>query len=462
VRTERDALGPLDLPDDCLYGIHTVRALVNFGTGPERHDREFVRAYLLVKKACALANAELGYLDRARAQALTAAIDSLIDQGRFDDVVVNPVSGGAGTSLNMNINEVIANTALVMSGRRPGDYGYIHPIDHVNMHQSTNDTYPSALRIAMLVRLNRLEDALVRLQGALQEKERAFSDLLALGRTELMDALPMTWGMRFGAWAEAVGRDRWRIFKARERIKVLNLGGTAIGTGFNAPQRYIFLVTEKIREVTNLAVTRAENMVEATQNQDAVVEVSGLLRTCAVNLMKISEDMRLLASGPSGGIGEVVLKALQEGSSIMPGKINPVMCEHATQVCLSVMAYDWLVANAVALGNLELSQFLPLAAHSVLKAMSILEDAVSRFCSGVVEGLGLDREKVKENLDDSVAVLTYLAPVIGHEAASEVYTAMRQDRRSIRQILADKGIMTPETFDELVSSHAVRRTGYRT
>jgi aspartate ammonia-lyase len=461
MRTEHDALGSLELPDECPYGIHTARALLNFGDIGERHDPVFVRAYLLVKKAAARTNAELGFLDRDKASAIAGAIDDMLDGEDFEDIVVNPLSGGAGTSLNMNVNEVIANRALVRTGRARGDYAFVHPLDHVNMHQSTNDTYPSALKLAMLMHLDRLEEAIVRLQGSLQAKEKEFAGILRLGRTELQDALPVTAGMQFAAYAEAVARDRWRIFKARERIKVLNLGGTAIGTGFNAPQKYIFLIIEKLKELTGLAVTRAENMVDATQNLDAIVEVSGLVRTCCVNLMKISEDLRLLSSGPSGGIGEVVLPALQEGSSIMPGKVNPVLCEFASQNALLVMGFDAVIAQASALGNLELNQFLPLVSYLVLKSMSLLHLTLVRFEERVVAGIDLDRDRMGRNLNDSLAILTYLSPYIGHEAAGKVYRLMRHDPRTLRQIILDEGILTQQRLDELLSPERIRMMGYR-
>ncbi len=461
MRTEHDALGSMELPDDTLWGIHTARALENFGDVQERHDELFVRAYLLVKKAAAQANTELGHLEKDKAQAIVSAIDAWLAGGDFSAIVVNPVSGGAGTSLNMNVNEVIANRALQLAGKRCGEYAFIHPLDHVNMHQSTNDTYPSALKIAMLMHLDGLEDALIRLQESLQAKEREYAGILKLGRTELADALPITAGMQFAAYAEAIARDRWRIFKARERIKVLNMGGTAIGTGFNAPQKYIFLVTQKLKSLTGLAITRAENMVEATQNLDAIVEVSGLIRTCAVNLMKISEDLRLLSSGPSGGIGEVVLPALQEGSTIMPGKVNPVMCEFASQTALLVMGYDNMVSQAAALGNLELNQFYPLVSYLVLRSMSGLRLALNQFEAKLIRGLALNADRIAANLNDSVAILTYLSQYIGHEASARLYHIVKQDSRKLREIIIDEKVLTAQQYDELVSPERIRMMGYR-
>jgi aspartate ammonia-lyase len=461
VRREEDSIGSFGIPDDAFYGVHTARALDNFGDIGERHDPVFTRAYLLVKKAAAQANAELGYLEKDKADCILKAIDSLLEIDHHEDIVINPISGGAGTSLNMNVNEVIANRALVIAGKEKGDYAFIHPIDHVNLHQSTNDTYPSAVRVAMLTHLDKLEDALVKLQEALQEKEKEWGGILKLGRTELQDALPMTVGMQFAAYAEPIARDRWRIFKARERIKVLNLGGTAIGTGFNAPQKYIFLVIEKLKEATGLNVTRSENMVEATQNLDPVVEVSGLLKTCAVNLMKISEDLRFLSCGPSGGIGEIVLPAMQEGSSIMPGKVNPVILEFVSQTGLLVMAHDNTLSQAAALGNLELNQFFPLVSYLVLKSLTLLRLAVRQLEEKVIRGLTLNREKLDANLSDSVAVLTYLSQYIGHDRAAHVYQLFKQGGRSIKRIILDEKILTEKEFDELTSPERIRMMGYR-
>ena len=461
MRTENDFLGCLAIDDASYFGIHTQRAHDNFGDTGQRHDPVFLRAYLLVKKAAALANRELGYLETEKAGYIIAAIDLLVAGNAFDDFIVNPLCGGAGTSLNMNVNEVIANHALEIAGRAKGDYGFIHPLEHVNLHQSTNDTYPTALRVAMLIYLERLEAGLTGLQQALQEKERVFADVLRLGRTELQDALPMTAGMQFSAYAEAIGRDRWRIFKARERIKVVNLGGTATGTGFAAPQNYIFTAIERLREVTGLSVTRAENMVDATQNLDSLVEVSGLLKTLAVNLLKISEDLRLLSSGPAGGFAEIVLPAVQEGSSIMPGKVNPVILEFVSQAALLVMGNDGVIAHAAGMGNLELNQFYPLAATLMLSNLRSLELAVSRLAAKAIAGLELNREKIARNLSASIAVVTYLAQHIGHEAASQLYRRHLATGQPLRELIAEGGILTSEDFDRLLSPENIRMMGIK-
>jgi len=461
MRTEHDFLGCLEIDDACYFGIHTRRAYDNFGDTGQRHDPVFLRAYLLVKKAAALANRELGYLDPEKADHILGAIDAIIANSRFEDFILNPLSGGAGTSLNMNVNEVIANHALERAGRPKGDYGHIHPLHEVNLHQSTNDTYPTALKIALLANLERLEQELTGLQQALQDKERAFADVVRLGRTELQDALPLTSGMQFSAWAEAIGRDRWRIFKARERIKVVNLGGTAIGTGYGAPQKYIFTVIEKLRAVTGLSIARAENMVDATQNLDSIVEVSGLIKTLAVNLLKISEDLRLLSSGPAGGFAEVVLPAVQEGSSIMPGKVNPVILEFVGQAALLVMGNDSVIAHVAGLGSLELNQFYPLAATLMLTNMRSIELAVNRLHRKAVAGLELNHEKIGRHLSDSMAVATYLAQHIGHEAAAQLYRRHLATGLPLRQLIAEGGLLKAEDFDRLLSPENIRMMGIK-
>jgi aspartate ammonia-lyase len=461
MRVEKDFLGSIEIPDDVYYGINTARALENFGAGSGKIDPYFIKAYLLIKKAAALVNAEIKSLNDDKAQAITSAIDALLEKGVLDDICVNPVSGGAGTSLNMNINEVIANHALVMAGMQKGEYSFIHPLDDVNMHQSTNDTFPTALRAAMLMYLDVMEKSLISFQETLQQKEKEFADVIKLGRTEMQDALPITVGMQFSAYAEAIGRDRWRIFKSRERIKTVNLGGTAIGTGFNAPQEYIFKAADRLKQLTGLNISRAENLVDATQNLDQIVEVAGMVKTAAVNLMKISEDLRILSSGPEGGLGEFILPALQEGSTIMPGKVNPVMCEFITQSSIRVFANDQALATASAMGNLELNQFYPLVAHLVLDNMRLVNDSIQKLDSKVVRGLEINKERITKNVSSAVAVLTYLSQFIGHDKAAAAYERYQKGTGSVQEVLADGGIMDKARYEELVRPEKIRMVGFK-
>ncbi|WP_319780197.1 lyase family protein [Maridesulfovibrio sp.] len=310
-RIEKDSLGEMKIPADAYYGIHTRRAMLNFPLSGQRLHERFIRAFAQVKEACAAVNMKLGYLDESTGRAVIAACRDVSSGKLNDSIMVDPYQGGAGTSTNMNLNEVIANRAVEILGGEFGDYGLVHPVEHVNMHQSTNDVYPTALKVAVFTLLVDLEKEVSKLQEVLQAKESEFSRIVKVGRTQLMDAVPMTLGMTFGAFSDAVARDRWRLFKCRERIKKVNLGGTAIGTGLGAPREYILQVAGELKNLCGLPVSRSENLIDATQNTDSMVEVSGMLKSYAANLMKISNDLRLLGSGPETGIGEVKLPPRQ-------------------------------------------------------------------------------------------------------------------------------------------------------
>ncbi|MBN2754184.1 MAG: aspartate ammonia-lyase [Candidatus Goldbacteria bacterium] len=461
MRREKDFIGELQIPNDALYGINGARARENFGDFGEGTDPLFIKAFLLVKKACALASHENGYLSDIKTKMITDAVDELIKGDDNNQVIVNPISGGAGTPMNMNINELIANKALVLNGYKPGDYHILSPVDDVNLHQSTNDTYPSAFKTAVMFYLKELEPALASLQDSLQEKEKEYSDVIKLGRTELMDALPMTVGMQFSAYAEAIARDRWRVFKANERIKTLNLGGTATGTGFNAPQKYIFSAVNKLREITGLNISRAENLVDATQNLDSVVEVMAIVKTASVNLMKIAGDLRLQSGGPDGGIGEFILPAVQEGSSIMPGKVNPVIPEFVQQASMLIMGNDSVISNAASQGNFELNQFYPLVAALSLKNLWMLTHSIKLLDRGCIKGLKLNREKVASNLSSSVAVLTYLSQYIGHDKAAVFYQRYKNGEKDIKKMVTESGLIDNKTYDELVNSNRFKMTGLK-
>jgi aspartate ammonia-lyase len=422
MRTEHDMLGELQLPDDALYGIHTARALANFGGAPPEQP-ELIRAYAAVKLAAARTNHELGFLPDDVAAALEAACAELMDGRHLEHFPVSGLQGGAGTSLNLNVNEVLANLALRRLGLGPGRYDVVSPLDTVNLHQSTNDTYPTALKVAAIRACRRLDPALNTLQGAFQELERSCAHQVKMARTELMDAVPYTLGRQFGAMGEAFARDRWRVFKCEERLRVVNLGGTAIGTGLGAPRQYIFLVVERLREITGLGLARAENLVDATQNMDAFAEVSGILRTVGVNLLKIAGDLRLLASGPECGLGEIELPPRQAGSSIMPGKVNPVLPEHAAAVAMQLVAADTAVTQACAAGQLELNAFLPVVAHNLLGSMELLAGLLPRFTELCVRGI---RAAGKAPGLAATAWVTALVPHLGYERAAAVAKRMRE------------------------------------
>ncbi|WP_034643981.1 aspartate ammonia-lyase [Desulfovibrio inopinatus] len=458
-RSEHDALGCVEIPANALYGIHTARATANFPLSGLRLPAVLIRAYAEVKLACARTNLALGYLPTDIAQAIDTACREVIRGEHHDAIVVDAFQGGAGTSTNMNINEVLANRAGALLGHPYGAY-VVHPLHHVNLHQSTNDTYPTALKVAMLHELKRLEPSIADLQTTLQHKEQEYQNILRLARTQLQDAVPMTAGMTFGAWAEAISRDRWRIFKCRERIKLVNLGGTAVGTGLGAPREYILRVTDALRSITGLKIARAENFIDATQNMDCFVEVSGMLKTCAVNLLKICSDIRLLASGPMAGLGELHIPTQQTGSSIMPGKINPVIPEAVSQAALRVMANDGLAGNVAALGNLELNQFMPLLAHCLLESLHMLNHAVVLLHQRCLAQASPVTDRCAEHLASGGALATVLVPAVGYETAEHITELARQQHISIPEAAATVLGVSVEDVASVLTPQRMRQLGY--
>jgi len=458
-RQETDQLGPRRLPADALYGGHTDRAVENFPLLGQPVRPELIAAYGAVKLACLRTNRELGFIDAPKAAAVEQACAEM-SEGLLDaHVPVDALQGGAGTSTNMNVNEVLANRALQIMGHAPGDYDVISPTDLINLHQSTNDTYPTALKVAAIRMLRVLERDVVALLEAFQAREKALADVVKIGRTQMRDAVLTTLGREMSAYAEALGRDRWRIYKCEERLRVVNLGGTAIGTGVGAPRQFIFRAVEHLRDITGLGLARAENLVEATQNTDVFVEVSGILKACASNLIKIASDLRLLSSGPDGGLGEITLPARQAGSSIMPGKVNPVIPEAVTQAALMVCANDQAITQACSMGSLELNPFMPLIAHCLLTNLALLRNACDIFRRFCVEGIQADAAKCRAHVDTATATATALVEEIGYERASAVAAAAVAENKTIRQITLERGLLSEEAFDDLVSPHRVNRLG---
>jgi aspartate ammonia-lyase len=460
-RQESDQLGTMDVPANALYGVHTARALENFSLAGRPVHRALVRAFGAVKGACAQTNLRAGVwsADPAKGDAIVAACAEM-HQGRLDEhVVVDALQGGAGTSTNMNVNEVLANRALQILGEPLGHYQRVSPLDDINRHQSTNDTFPTALRVAGLNLLATLEQEIVALQEAFQEKEKAFASIVKVGRTEMQDAVLITLGREMAAYAEALSRDRWRIYKCNERLRVVNLGGTAVGTGLGAPRAFIFQVVDTLRDLTGLGVARAENLIEATQNADVFAEVSGILKACAVNLLKISSDLRLLSSGPEAGLGELILPVRQAGSSIMPGKVNPVIPEAVSQAAMLVMAHDQAIAQACAAGSLELNPFLPLIAHSLLESLDLLAGAariLNRLC---VRDMTADAQRCQAHVQASTAVVTALVGRLGYEAACAVAAKAQARGCSIHDVVLVDGLLSEKEFAELTSPEAVCRLG---
>jgi aspartate ammonia-lyase len=460
IRIEKDLIGEMEIPAEALYGIQTLRALGNFPLSGRHVNPALIHAYGAVKLACAITNHGIGKLDKTKFEAIQQACEEMLS-GKLDGhMVVDALQGGAGTSTNMNVNEVIANRALIILGRKAGDYEFVHPLADVNLHQSTNDTYPTALRIAAITLQRELERKLVSLIESFQGKEKEFAHIVKVGRTEMQDAVLTTMGRTMSAYAEAFGRDRWRIYKCEERLRTVNLGGTAIGTGITAPRQYIFRVVENLKNLTGIGLARAENLVEATQNNDAFTEVSGIMKACAVNLMKVSGDLRFMSSGPDAGIGELILPARQAGSTVMPGKINPVIPEAVTQAAMKVMGNDGVVANACAMGHLELNPFLPLIADSLLESIGLLSSSASILCSHCVEGLKVNEDECRSYVENSTGAITALVGKFGYEKAQEINCEFRKSKKTVRQIVIEKALLSPEEFDELVSAECVMKLGY--
>lgn len=458
-RIEQDALGAKAIPAAAYYGIHTARAMDNFPVSGRTVNPHLLHSMITVKKAAALAHLKLNTYPAAIARAIVQACDELLAGAYREQFTVDALQGGAGTSTNMNVNEVIAGRAIELLGGERGDYSRVHPLDHVNCCQSTNDIYPTAMRIAAIGLVRRLSQAFASLQEALQEKEHAFADVLKLGRTELMDALPMMAGQGFGAYAKAVARDRWRLYKVEERLREINIGGTAIGTGLNAPAKYTFLITDLLQDLTGYGLARSEYPMDPTQNMDVFAEVSGLLKAASINLLKISGDLRLLASGPVGGLGELELPAVQAGSSIMPGKVNPVMAEMTGLVAMRVIANDTAVTLAAAGGQLELNAFMPLIADALLESLEILANAVRLFEERCVRGIRICEQRCYEGVENSSALAAALIHHIGYEISAEVAKRASQEGKTVRQVLVEAQLLPEAEIDQILNPYQVTKPG---
>jgi aspartate ammonia-lyase len=460
-RVESDALGEKRLPARALHGIHAARAMENFPIAERPVHAELLRAYGYVKLACAITNRDLGaWAGREEhADAIERACRELADGELLDAVSVDALQGGAGTSTNMAVNEVLANRALVVCGRSPGEYDLIDPLRDLNRHQSTNDTYPTALKIAAMRGLDTLEEAVVGLQEEFQRQEQALADVVKPGRTQMQEAVLTTLGREMGAYAEALSRDRWRLYKCKERLRVVNLGGTAIGTGLGAPRAYIFQVTDRLRELTGYHLARAENLIEATQNADVFVEVSGIVKAHASSLWKIASDLRVLASGPSAAIGELRLPARQAGSSLMPGKVNPVIPEACCQAAMRFFGHDQAISLACSQGHLELNPFLPLIADALLDGLDVLARADRVLHTHCVAGLEADRGRCRAHLRGTAATATALIPRLGHAGAETLARRADETGKPVAELAVEEAGLTVEEVEQLLSPEAVCRLG---
>lgn len=460
-RSESDLLGTRSVPAEVLWGIHTLRALENFPVSGRLVHSELIKAYGDVKLACFKVNRNLGYFpDYQKTEAIEKACFEVADGQLTQHIVVDALQGGAGTSTNMNVNEVIANRALEILGQKKGDYELVSPLDDVNLHQSTNDTYPTALKIATIRLIRKLEQSVLALQEAFQAKEKEFAHVVKIGRTQLQDAVLTTLGREMGAYAEAFNRDRWRLSKCEERLRVVNLGGTAIGSGLGAPRQFIFGVVDQLREITGIGLARAENMIDNTQNADVFVEVSGLLKACAISVIKVSNDLRLMSSGPDGGMNEIILPQKQAGSSIMPGKVNPVIPEVAIQAAMVVCGNDAVIAQAAAAGNLELNQFMPLIADKLLEEVELLTNALEMLRVHCVNGIVANEERCRGNVFNSTALITAIIPKVGYEKASAIAKSARKKCTPVYQEIINSGFVSEAELKELISPESVCKLGF--
>jgi aspartate ammonia-lyase len=458
MRTEKDSLGEIEIPDEAVYGINAARSFNNFPKSGEKINPLLIKSFLQVKLAAAETNYKCGLLFKEKYDVIHDAIEELIVETEeyikgnldsiYEKIIVDPFQGGAGTSLNMNINEVIANTALKIMGKDYGDYAVINPLDDVNQSQSTNDTFPTALRIASIYLLRELADAFAGLHNSLQKKEEEFKNILKLGRTQFQDAVPITLGQEFGAYAKAIARDRWRLYNAEERLRSVNLGGTAIGNSVSATKEYVLNVNSTLKKITKLPIAKSEDLIDATQNLDVFVEVHGIMKAGATSILKMCNDLRFLSSGPHGGIGEIILPPKQSGSSIMPGKINPVILENAIQICEYVKSNDVTISNLVSSGNLELNAFVPLIAHTFLKSLSMLRDCILNLTVNCIDGITADVERCKMNLINSSAIAASLITTFGYETIQGlVKYAYEQKIPFVKALMKSKLIDENELFN---------------
>jgi aspartate ammonia-lyase len=456
-RIEHDLLGERQVPADAYYGIHTLRALENFpisGTHISIYP-EFVAALACVKQAAAHANLDLGLLDEARAGAIIQACRDIRAGELHEEFVVDVIQGGAGTSSNMNANEVIANRGLEILGHQKGDYQHLHPVDHVNLSQSTNDVYPTAINVALRFGLDRLLSAMALLRREFELKAQEFSDVIKMGRTQLQEAVPMTLGQEFSTYAVMLDEDEQRLREAALLIQEVNLGATAIGTGINAEPEYAALACRYLADISEIPLVVSPNLIEATQDAGAFVQLSGVLKRIAVKLSKTCNDLRLLSSGPRAGLGEINLPPMQAGSSIMPGKVNPVIPEVVNQVAFEVIGNDVTVSFAAEAGQLQLNAFEPIIAHSLFKSMTHLRQACLTLADRCVRGITANRERLRRMVEESIGLVTALNPYIGYENASMIAQEAQATGASVYTLVLSKGLLTREELDRIMQPEAL-------
>lgn len=449
-RVEKDSIGVKDIPEEVYYGVQTLRAAENFHiTGLNMHP-EIINSLAYIKKASAITNCEVGILEKKKAQAIVQACDEIIEGKFHDDFIVDPIQGGAGTSLNMNANEVIANRAIEILGGKKGDYTIVNPNDDVNCGQSTNDVIPTAGKMTSLHLLQNLKKQLLRLYDALNEKAKEFDHVIKMGRTQMQDAVPIRLGQEFKAYSVAIMRDIHRMDKAMDEMRTLNMGGTAIGTGINADENYLRRIVPNLSEISGMEFIQAFDLIDATQNLDSFVAVSGAVKACAVTLSKMSNDLRLMSSGPRAGFGEINLPAKQNGSSIMPGKVNPVIPEVVNQVAFNIIGNDMTITMAAEAGQLELNAFEPIIFYCMFQSIDTLGYAVETLVDNCIVGITANEERCRQLVENSVGIITAVCPYVGYEKTADIAKKAINSNESVRSLILKENIMDEEELSRIL------------
>ncbi|PFK40659.1 aspartate ammonia-lyase [Bacillus cereus] len=453
IRIEKDFLGEKEVPRAAYYGVQTLRAVENFPITGYHIHASLINAMAMVKKAAALANMETGYLQEDIGKEIVEAAQEIIDGKFYEQFIVDPIQGGAGTSINMNTNEVIANRALERMGYEKGSYTIISPNTHVNMAQSTNDAFPTGIHIATLMMLEKLLITMDALHQAFTDKAKEFDHVIKMGRTHLQDAVPIRLGQEFAAYSRVLERDIKRVKQSRQHLYEVNMGATAVGTGLNANPTYIEQVVKHLRNISGFPLVGAEHLVDATQNTDAYTEVSAALKVCMMNMSKIANDLRIMASGPRVGLAEIQLPARQPGSSIMPGKVNPVMAEVINQVAFQVIGNDHTICLASEAGQLELNVMEPVLVFNLIQSISIMNNAFRVFREYCIQGITANEELLKQYVEKSVGIITAVNPHIGYEAASNIAREAIKTGKSVRELCLEHGVLTEEELDIILDPY---------
>lgn len=458
-RTEKDSIGTKNVPEDVYYGVQTLRAAENFHiTGLFMHP-EIINSLAYIKKAAAITNCEIGILDKKIAQAIVQACDEILQGSFHDDFIVDPIQGGAGTSLNMNANEVIANRAIEILGGKKGEYAIVNPNDHVNCGQSTNDVIPTAGKMTSLRLLKNLKKELYRLYDALSAKAKEFDHVIKMGRTQMQDAVPIRLGQEFQAYSVAIKRDINRIDKAMDEMRALNMGGTAVGTGINADEAYLKRIVPNLVEVSDMDFVQAFDLIDATQNLDSFVAVSGALKACAVTLSKIANDLRLMSSGPRAGFAEINLPAKQNGSSIMPGKVNPVIPEVVNQVAFNIIGNDVTITMAAEAGQLELNAFEPIIFYCMFQSIDTLAYAVQTFVDNCISGITANENRCRYLVENSVGIITAICPHVGYQRAADIAKKALLTGDSVRKLIIEENLLTEEELNQILEPTQLTEPG---